>query len=33
LNISAPSSPVHDLFSSLAFSMKTSPRCGDGATE
>ncbi|TPV98528.1 MAG: hypothetical protein USCAAHI_02023 [Beijerinckiaceae bacterium] len=25
MNIPAPSSPVHDLFSSLAFSMKTSP--------
>jgi len=33
MKISAPLSPVHNLFSSLAFSTKTSPHCGDGATE
>jgi hypothetical protein len=33
LNIPAPSSPVHNFFYSLAFSMKTTPHSGDGATE
>lgn len=33
MNILAPSSPVHNLRSRLAFSTKTTPACGDWARE